>query len=399
MPDWVAHRLWIGTILFLGGLGVRWAARQLGLAARRRRSSPALVYQLVAVRAAVRVAHLGDAAAVGRRRLARRARPCAPARRTRWRDAALFALVVLTVGAVNATALALIAPAPILWLVHAAWQRTITWRTALVTAAKLGGLSASLVSLWWIVMLVVQGRHGADVLAFSRDARGGVAHVGRAPRRCAASATGCSTSATRTRSRRRASIAVHGLGPSSSSPATRSLVLALLGIAAVRWSQRRYAALLVFAGVVLAVGVHPIDDPSPLMAPLTSSALGLALRSSTRALPLFQLGVGARRRCARRRCRAAAGGAARQRWVARRRALGRPRARRACSRSSTCRRCASGGFVDPALERDQDVPAAWAGRGRRARRRVDASTACCSSRARSSARSAGATRSTRRCRA
>lgn len=27
------HRLWIGTILVLGGLGVRWAARQLGLGA------------------------------------------------------------------------------------------------------------------------------------------------------------------------------------------------------------------------------------------------------------------------------------------------------------------------------------------------------------------------------
>ena len=31
VPDWVAHRLWIGTILFLGGLGIRWAARRLGL--------------------------------------------------------------------------------------------------------------------------------------------------------------------------------------------------------------------------------------------------------------------------------------------------------------------------------------------------------------------------------
>ena len=32
VPDWIAHRLWIGTLLFLGGAGVRWGARQLGLA-------------------------------------------------------------------------------------------------------------------------------------------------------------------------------------------------------------------------------------------------------------------------------------------------------------------------------------------------------------------------------
>ena len=31
VPDWVAHRLWIGTLLFLAGLGVRFAARTLGL--------------------------------------------------------------------------------------------------------------------------------------------------------------------------------------------------------------------------------------------------------------------------------------------------------------------------------------------------------------------------------
>ena len=53
----------------------------------------------------------------------------------------LFGLVVLTIGAVNATALALVAPAPVLWLLHAAWQRSITWRTAVVTAVKLGSIS------------------------------------------------------------------------------------------------------------------------------------------------------------------------------------------------------------------------------------------------------------------
>ena len=36
VPDWIAHRLWIGTILFVAGLGVRW----LGAPARDRRARP-----------------------------------------------------------------------------------------------------------------------------------------------------------------------------------------------------------------------------------------------------------------------------------------------------------------------------------------------------------------------
>ena len=31
VPDWIAHRLWIGTIMLAAGLGVRWCARLLGL--------------------------------------------------------------------------------------------------------------------------------------------------------------------------------------------------------------------------------------------------------------------------------------------------------------------------------------------------------------------------------
>ena len=64
---------------------------------------------------------------------------------------------------------------------------------------------------------------------------------------------------------------------------------------AVRWRQRRYAIALVVTGVVLGVGVHPIDDPSPLMRVLRGdgeSGLALALRSSTRAVPVLALGLG-----------------------------------------------------------------------------------------------------------
>ena len=48
------------------------------------------------------------------------------------------------------------------------------------------------------------------------------------------------------------------------------VLVGLGGLAIVSWSQRRYAAMLIGAGIVLAVGVHPIDAPSPLMSMLTN---------------------------------------------------------------------------------------------------------------------------------
>ena len=71
-------------------------------------------------------------------------------------------------GATNATALMMIAPAPVLWLLLAAAQRQVTWTRAAGTALRIGALSLA-VSLWWIAMLVVQGRYGADVLAYSES--------------------------------------------------------------------------------------------------------------------------------------------------------------------------------------------------------------------------------------
>jgi len=64
------------------------------------------------------------------------------ARRGGWRWPATFALVVATIGGINATALALIALAPLAWLVHATLvSREITRRRAVVTAARLVVLS------------------------------------------------------------------------------------------------------------------------------------------------------------------------------------------------------------------------------------------------------------------
>ena len=165
-PDWVAHRLWIGTVLFLAGLGVCWMTRVLGFTPLAALTA-ALVYQLspfilpyISRTSVLLLPYAGLGWIVGLTVMA--------SLRGRWRYPAAIALVVLTVGAVNATALAMVVPAPVLWLIHAAWDGTITWRRAATTAAKTSVLCLG-VSLWWIVMLIIQGRYGADVLAYSES--------------------------------------------------------------------------------------------------------------------------------------------------------------------------------------------------------------------------------------
>jgi arabinofuranan 3-O-arabinosyltransferase len=350
VPDWIAHRLWIATLLFVGGLGVRWAARNLGLAGAGAITA-AFVYQLSPYilpylsRTSLMLlpwASVGWLVGLTIR----------SATRSKWRDPAIFALVILTVGSPNATALAMIAPAPILWLVHAAWQRSISWRRAMATALRIGGLSLG-VSLWWIAMLAVQSRHGANVLSYSETLE-------------AVSFTSVSTETLRGLGywllyiRDPAGFATSASVDYLESGRIIAIGFALLaccvaGIVLTRWSQRRYAALLVFVGIVLAVGVHPIGDPSPLMSRLATSSrssLSLAIRSSTRALPLSNLGLA---------LGAGALAIAASSWFTTR----RPRLRLLAPiliiglAVLNLPALFDGGFVDPALERAENPPAAW----------------------------------------
>ncbi|MEJ7561013.1 MAG: alpha-(1-_3)-arabinofuranosyltransferase family protein, partial [Ilumatobacteraceae bacterium] len=296
-PDWLAHRLWLGTIFLIAGLGVRWLARHLGLGPAAGLVA-ALVYQLspyvlpYVSRTSLMLlpwAGLGWIVALTIR----------AATRSSWRDAGVLALVIATVGSPNATALAMIAPAPVLWLVHAAWGQLITWRRAAITTVKVGVLSVG-VSLWWIAMLMVQGRHGADVLGYSESLE-------------AVSQSSVSSEVLR------------GLGywlfylRDAYAPTTTAasdymtnealilagftvLVAGVAGLALTSWRHRRFALWSFAAGTRLAVGVQRHRDPNPAVSALvgdTESGLALALRSSTRALPMatlgLALGAGARR--------------------------------------------------------------------------------------------------------
>lgn len=351
IPDWIAHRLWIAALFLLAGLGAARSARLLGLGWAGA-TIAALVVQLspytlaYASRTSVMLlpwAGLGWLLAA----------TIQSSRHPGWRHPARAALIVLTIGAVNPTALAMVAPVPVLWLVHAAASRLVTWRAAVVVAARIG-LGALGVSAWWIAMVVIQARYGAPVLRYSET----LADV--------------SSSAT-------APEVLRGLGywlfyvrdqfgPATSAAARHlsspvvvaaSVVLPILGVwamATTRWVHRGFTLAMVAVGVVLAVGVHPIDAPSPLMSLVVENDLALALRSSTRAVPMIALGfgliLGARLPLI---------GAA---WSARHPRIARVRLGALVSlvllvtlvnQPALWTR----GLVDPLLSRDADPPAAW----------------------------------------
>ncbi|HEY1278189.1 MAG TPA: alpha-(1-_3)-arabinofuranosyltransferase family protein [Acidimicrobiales bacterium] len=295
VPVWVAQRLWIGTLVFAAGTGILVLARLLRVSWPGAVAAAALYglspYLLGYVnRTSVLLspwAGLGWMMAT----------TILAARRGGWRWPAAFALVVATVGGVNATALVLCGLAPVLWLAHAAWiSHEIPVRRVLATAGRIAVLTVA-ASAWWIVALAVQARYGADVLAYSETVS-------------AVSSTSLASEITRALGywlfyggdivgRWNSASTVYLENPGLIGLGFALAAVAVLAIVFVRWRDRVWLAALVLVGLVVSVGAHPFDDPSPFGRLIKSSAentLVLALRSSTRALPLllvaFALGVG-----------------------------------------------------------------------------------------------------------
>jgi len=343
LPDWIAHRLWIATILFLGGLGVYLFVKAIGMPPVGA-AIAALVYQLspfVLPYISRTSAMLLPWAALGWLLLL----TMKSVRLGGWRHPAILALVVCTVAGVNATAFAVILPAPIIW-VYMEWRaQRLTTRQVLTASGRITVLSIA-VSVWWVAMLSIQSKYGADVLAYS-ETLDAVAYTSNSVE------------------------VMRGLGywlfyvrdpyaaaTTSSIPYQESLglitigflllLLCLLGLVITRFAQRRYAIALVTVGLLLSVGVHPFDDPSPVAAAMRSSGLALALRSSTRAIPLVSLGLGLGA--------AALVTAVRRQHRRHGRSLG---ILVVLLIAANLPSLWTAGLVDPALERDQDPPQAW----------------------------------------
>lgn len=289
VPDWVAQRLWLGSLILVAALGVLSLSRHLG------RAGPGVVVAALAYSCSPYSLHysarlsvllmpwaaLGFLIALVIRAL----------REGGWRAPLLFAFVVQIVGGVNATALVFAGIAPILWIAWA-WlgAREVSLRGALATVGRIGAATIAM-SLWWIAGLATQSGYGIDILRYTET----VAVVAR---------TSTPNEVLRGLGywffygRDRLGPWVEGSAGFTQSPGLIALTyglvaVALVGAVMVRWRHRGYFTWLLLVGTIVAVGAHPFESPTPLGAVFkafaTSSTAGLALRSTPRAVPLVTL--------------------------------------------------------------------------------------------------------------
>jgi arabinofuranan 3-O-arabinosyltransferase len=293
VPDWVAQRIWIGGIILAAGLGVRYLCRTLSWA--RDQWGAVLVAMLAYMfspyllnySARISVILLPWAALPWLIALTARS-----IRHGGWRHPALFALVMLTVGGINATAVILVALGPLLYVVHAVWiDREATLRQSLAAIGRMGLLTL-VTSLWWLAGLWAEGRYGLPVIRYTETYRT-VATVSSAPE------------------------VLRGLGywffygsdklgpwtqPSSTYTTNVAVltlsyaipVAAIVAAAVVRWRYRALFLTIVVVGALTAVAAHPWTNPSLVGAvfkAFTRSDAGLSLRSTPRAVPLVSLGL------------------------------------------------------------------------------------------------------------
>ncbi len=291
VPIWIAQRIWLGTISLAAALGARWLFRMLGTG-RAGALAGALVYMLtphqLSFTARISVLLLPWAALPWLVGLTIRA-----TRRGGWRDPALFALIVLAVGGVNASALLLAGVAPILWLVLEAVQGRAAARAAAGAAARIGALSIG-VSLWWAVGLRLQGAYGLPVLQLTENVR--TVSKSSSPGDLLRGLGDWFFYGTDrlgyTVDQARAYVNNHWFAVSFSYLVP---VAALVAAAIMRWRYRAYFVLLVITGTLIGVGAWPYDDSSPYGALwkrfATDSSLGLALRNTSRVHPVIVLGL------------------------------------------------------------------------------------------------------------
>ena len=288
VPDWITHRLWLGTLLVIAGLGARWLAKILDLPVNSAfiagvafKLSP-YVLPYISRTSALLLPWALLPWIVGL--------TLKLIREPKFSTFSIFGLVILSSGGLNATALLMIAPAPVIWLIDAWTSRKISFRRALSLTGLLGLISL-VMSAWWAAGLSVQGKFGAAVLSYSE----------------ALQSTAATSTSTET---------LRGLGywlfydrneitalTSASTPYQNNLLVITVGICLViagviglfsDQKLKRPLSLMLLVGMVLSVGAYPTDSPSPLwsyFADNPKSAISLALRSSSRAVPLIALAL------------------------------------------------------------------------------------------------------------
>jgi arabinofuranan 3-O-arabinosyltransferase len=290
VPTWIAQRFWMGSLLFLAALGVRKACEEFGLS-RQAGWVAALPYMLspfILVNIGRTSALLMPWAGLGWLMLG----TMRALRRKGWRDPALVAFVVALTGGINATSILLVGLGPLLWITQQGLTRHAPWRDVRRVLFRIGLLS-TLVSLWWLGALWIEGKFGINILLYTESI-----------------ATVSTTSSSAEVFRGLGYWYFYGLdhlqpwtqasGYYVSGLVLPALSFALpilgaLGALIVKWRGRTFSAVLIFIGVVISVGSYPVTSPTPIghlfrwFAEHTT--LGLAMRSLNRVGPLIVLGL------------------------------------------------------------------------------------------------------------
>ena len=289
-PDWIAQRIWMGSIIFLAGLGVRyllgtlaWEGAGVTVASFAYALSPYILHYI----------YKHSVILLPFTALPWLVAFCARAlRQGGWRYPALFALTALASGGVNATSLLLVLIAPGLWVLHVLFvEREMTIREAIKPILRIGVLTAS-TSLWWIAGLLMQGSYGINVLRFTETYH-----------------TVADSSSSTEIGRSMGYWFLYGVdnfGPwfrvvenyTRSLPTLAiSLLVPIVCVCCALWVRFRYRVFFVgitLAGLIVSVGAHPWKSPSPYgqaFKAFTTTASGLAMRSTPRAVPLLALGM------------------------------------------------------------------------------------------------------------
>ena len=300
LPMWLAQRVWLGTILFAAGAGVLWFMRRFVDA--RIAVAAAFFYMLspylLHYSERMSVLLLPWAGLPWMLGLAARARD-----QGTWRAPALFALLVGTIGGINATSIIMVGLAPVLWLaytvvlprsagVRSEPLRARAWR-AVAAGLRIGVLTL-LANAWWIGGLRSQGTYGLPVLRFTETYET-VANSAVAQEMLrglghwyfyGSDRIGAWVQPSVTYTENLSALTLSFVIP----------VLALAGLALVRFRHKTFFLVMTVVGLLVAVGAHPFDAPSVLggiFKAFTGTESGLAMRSTPRALPLVELGLAA----------------------------------------------------------------------------------------------------------
>ena len=291
LPAWVAQRLWLGTLILLAGLGVRYLLRALGV------SGAGVPIAMLAYTFSPYV--LGYSGIYSVMLSPWAALPwwiafvALAMRRGGWKYPALFALTVQLAGALNGSALLFSLIGPALFIPYAVVvTHEATWRRAWTVVWRIGLLSF-LTSLWWFIPLAIEGKYGLNILRFTESIEivsrtslpfevlrglGNWFFYGK-------DRVGLWADARVDFTQRALFVFVSMVIP----------MLALLAAGLLRWRERAYFVLLALVGIAIAVGAEPYTNPSIAGGLFKdwalSSDLGFALRNVGRAAPLAVLSL------------------------------------------------------------------------------------------------------------